>query len=306
MEVSREAALSKTVYGLKIYAHILRQYYPDETVLSVAGKDCKPTKNPFNQDRLTLKIQIENGCANHFDSENTIAKGDAFAFAALHFGLEGQELLEKLNEALYLRIDKPSGFYVKDDTLILVQAPKPAKISVPIFSYFKAPVTNPHPAGELSLVQLVKVLKGNRFLWATNSLRNIQDKKEAKKFKAKNFDYVTFSGSFSYRNENSLLKHSGLLVVDFDHLESIDTLKARLLQDEYFETELLFTSPSGEGLKWVIPIDITRHRHLDYFNAIANYIRQTYKVEMDPSGKDVSRACFLAHDPQAFLNPKYL
>jgi hypothetical protein len=306
MEVSRVSVLSKTVYGLKIYAHILREFYPEETVLSVAGKDCKPTKNPFNQNQSTLKIQIENGCANHFDLENSIFKGDAFDFAALHFGLGGQELLEKLNEVLSLRIDKPSGFYVKDETIVPIQAPPPLKISIPTFSYFKAPVTNPYPAGEVNFVQLLKVLKGNRFLWATKTLRNIQDKKEAKKFKAKNFDYVTFSGSFSYRNENSLLKHSGLLVVDLDHVESIDTLKARLLQDEYFETELLFTSPSGDGLKWVIPIDITRHKHLDYFNAIANYIRQTYKVEMDPSGKDVSRACFLANDPQAFLNPKYL
>ena len=40
MEISREAILDKTHYGLKIYAYVLRQYYPNQTVLSVKGRDC--------------------------------------------------------------------------------------------------------------------------------------------------------------------------------------------------------------------------------------------------------------------------
>ncbi len=70
--------------------------------------------------------------------------------------------------------------------------------------------------------------------------------------------------------------------------------------------QLLFTSPSGDGLKWIIPIDITTASHTDYFRAISNYVRQTYGIEADKSGKDISRACFLPHDSNAYLNPKYL
>jgi len=79
-----------------------------------------------------------------------------------------------------------------------------------------------------------------------------------------------------------------------------------LLKDEYFETEMLFVSPSGDGLKWIIPIDITEATHQNFFQAIANYIREVYQLEVDKSGKDVSRACFLPHDPEAYINPKYL
>lgn len=41
-------------------------------------------------------------------------------------------------------------------------------------------------------------------------------------------------------------------------------------------------------------------------NAIANYIKEVYKLEVDKSGKDIPRACFLPFDPEAYINPKYL
>ena len=92
MEISKTAILDKTHYGLNIYSHVLRHYYPGEiasgdsltpsenkndrqqTVLSLSGRDCQPTKNPFNDNKPTLKIQIVNNCAEH-DLENSISKG---------------------------------------------------------------------------------------------------------------------------------------------------------------------------------------------------------------------------------------
>ena len=88
----------------------------------------------------------------------------------------------------------------------------------------------------------------------------------------------------------------------------------RLLDDFYLETKLLFRSPSGDGLKWIVPIDPFKHRlgaftlqeaHSLNFEAVFNYIQHKYNVEVDKSGKDVSRACFLPYDPEAYINPKY-
>lgn len=103
-----------------------------------------------------------------------------------------------------------------------------------------------------------------------------------------------------------ILQHSCLLTIDFDHIVDVKRLKGKLLNDEYFETELLFVSPSGNGLKWIIPIDICKHNHQYYFKAVANYLRQTYEVKIDRSGKDLSRACFLPYDPEVYIHPKYL
>ena len=80
----------------------------------------------------------------------------------------------------------------------------------------------------------------------------------------------------------------------------------RLLQDEYFDTQLLFRSPSGHGLKWIIPTDLSECGHTDYFRSVATYVLKTYGVEVDQSGKDVCRACFLPWDPDAYLNPVLL
>ena len=78
-----------------------------------------------------------------------------------------------------------------------------------------------------------------------------------------------------------------------------------LLNDEYFDTEILFTSPSGDGLKWIVSIDITEHGHKDWFTSIKNYIQEAHQLDVDSAGKDVSRACFLPHDANIYLHPKY-
>ena len=39
------------------------------------------------------------------------------------------------------------------------------------------------------------------------------------------------------------------MCIDFDHVQNTNTLRQALLADEYFDTQLLFVSPSGDGLK---------------------------------------------------------
>lgn len=306
MEIINEAILDKTHNGLNIYAHVLRQYYPGTTVLSLSGRDCQPTKNPYNDNKPTLKIQIVNNCAEHYDLEGSINKGNAFDFAALHYNLKAQALNEKLNEELFLRIGKQSGFCRDEITVPAQEEPQPGKIAFPFFSYFKSPVTNTIPKKDINLLQVYQLLKSKEFGDCTNKLRSISEKQDARKYKAAQFDYVTFSGSFSKRNDKSLLRHSGLIAVDFDHIDNTAELKIKLLQDEYFETELLFVSPSGDGLKWIIPIDLTKANQQVYFKGVSNYIKHTYHIDVDQSGKDVSRACFLPQDTAPFINPKYL
>jgi hypothetical protein len=299
--------LGKTHYGLHIYAHILQHYYPDETVIKLSGKQCLPAKNPFNANRQTLLLNNVDWVFLFSDAELPGFKGNPFDFAGLHYKLSGQELLERINKELNLNIGKEPECYFNNDLDVSHQL-KPAKpkVNMPKFSFFKAPVSNIIPAKEITLLQAFRLIKSERYRDTTNRLRSISSKEEARRFKASHFDYATFSGTFSKRNDKALLNHSGLLTIDFDHIPNLQELKNQLLQDEYFETELLFVSPSGDGLKWIIPIDITEGTHQNFFKAIAAYIKEVYQQEVDKSGKDISRACFLPHDPNAFINPKYL
>jgi hypothetical protein len=136
--ISKELILSKTRYGLKIYSHILRLYYPGETVMHIVGRDCGLCRNPFNNGKNTLHIWIEKATpknafsaeklcrreqnsnefevmpsaadfaqsefARHKDTQNAIAAGDAFGFAELHYKQQGDEFLQILNKEMFLHI----------------------------------------------------------------------------------------------------------------------------------------------------------------------------------------------------------
>lgn len=299
MEISREAILNRTHYGLNIYAYVLRQYYPGTTVLSLKGRDCGIVRNPFNGGKETLRVHIDGVIATHRDTELETFKGDVFDFAQFHFKIMDEvELLQKINEELHLNLEVkiPSELDWLND---------PDDTWYAHCSFFKAPVRNVFPTETLRLHQIHALITSDKYKTITEDLRAITDVKEARKYKANNFDYVTFSGIFEKRNDNNLLQHSNLLTIDFDHLENLKELKSQLLNDEYFETEMLFASPSGDGIKWIIRIDVTETSHSDYFKAVSNYIKHTYHIEVDQSGKDISRACFLPYDPLAFLHKRH-
>ena len=99
--------------------------------------------------------------------------------------------------------------------------------------------------GELSLGEVHRLITGEKYKARTGHLRALADKGEARKYKAANFDYCTFSGVFGLRANHALVEHSGLLCMDLDHLSDVAEMKKRLLADPLFDTQLLFVSPSG-------------------------------------------------------------
>jgi hypothetical protein len=180
----------------------------------------------------------------------------------------------------------------------------PASPAMTRFSFVPKPVTNKRPSREMTLSEVFDYISGPIAKERTAQLRAMTDKNARRTLKSREFDYVTFSGLFSYGSDNSLLQHSGLMCLDFDDLENTTSCKEVLLADPYFETQLLFTSPSGNGVKWVIDIDLREGDHREWFTAIRNYLFQTYRLQADPSGINVSRACFLPHDPEAYIRSK--
>ncbi len=302
--ITEKQILQKTHYGLNIYSKILQQSFPnDEIVIKLSGKQCKPAKNPFNNNRSTLHIFQQESVFLFNDVELKNFSGNPFDFAQKYYKLQGDELLQKLNEELNLNIDNKTDHHVNSEFNHIRNSEPP---ELPRCSFFKHPITNTTPNKSLDLMYIHNLIKYNHYQEQTLKLRTISDPKEARSYKARNFDYVTFSGTFSKRKDKSLIAHSDLLTIDFDHIKDIEKLKFDLLADDYFETELMFISPSGDGLKWIISIDLNDGSHAVIFNAISNYIKYAYNIEVDKSGKDISRACFLPHDKNVFINPKYI
>lgn len=341
--MTKTEILGRTESGLAIYGLVLNEIYPGETTISMNGWGVELTKNPFNQHRKTLKIMKEGGVYQYFDTELPAFRGGPFDFAALHYRLEGKELEALLAQEIF---NQPATFShpatvsrkvprpriktkvkvahveftsetnphvilseAKDPSLPLPHTSYPATFSghpAPAFSFYRSPIKNITPLRITNLVEVYNLVRSRKYEKQTLKLREAQTPEEARKIKAGKFDYVTFSGVFSSRRDTALVKHSGLMTIDFDHVPDVNKLKKQLLDDEYFTTELMFVSPSGDGLKWIIPVDLYLVRHQSYFSAVAGYIRKFYGLEVDKSGRDISRACFLPHDPEAYINPKYV
>jgi len=173
-------------------------------------------------------------------------------------------------------------------------------------SFFRKPITNKFP--EQKAVSLFQVYDYVRNGWArleTSELRGIADHDEARNYKGTHFDYVTPSGTFSYCSDQSMIRHSGMICMDLDHLgDRVEELFQLLVDEPLFDTLLLFRSPSGQGLKWFVHIDLTRCDHRTWFMALRNYLMATYHLsekQVDGACANVSRACYLSHDPEAFL-----
>ncbi len=307
--LNKEAVISATHYGIKIYAHILRKEYPeDATLISVKGRDCGLVRNPFQDGNCSLKIWIEKTepsitlspeIARHHDLSGNIPDGDAIDFAALYYNQQGQQLLETLNREMWLNIGVTNYQYANAPARPIGRGPR--------VSYFKAPISNTRPFMSMTVGEIYQIITSNNARTQTETLREYlkTDKKRARLYKAVNFDYATFCGEFSSRHNDRCIKTSGLLCLDFDHVEGLEGLFERLIEDPYFETALLFRSPSGDGLKWIIEAEPIKLSRTEYFKAIASYVRKTYSVEVDSSGKDLARACFIPYDPNAYINPNY-
>lgn len=178
------------------------------------------------------------------------------------------------------------------------------------FSFFRAPAQSVKPLKSADVKGIYEYITLYQpAMKATHELRDITDEKEARKYKATHFDFACFSGLFSYRKDEYLVQHSSLLCIDLDHVGNymqLWSLRERLIEDPHFTTWLLFTSPSGDGLKWVIEIDLSKCDHKTWFRALQNYVRVTYGLEADEKCVNVSRACFLPHDSSCYVHPSIL
>jgi len=175
-----------------------------------------------------------------------------------------------------------------------------------LFSYFNKPVTNTSPALIMSPKMAYLNITSTKNETVTRVLRSIASPESARNYKARNFNYSCFSGTFTSRGDKNLIKHSGFITLDFDHIKHPGTLEDELIVDKNFETVITFISPSGDGLKWIVKIDMAKHSHLEWFRCLEYYVNTKYGFKVDKSGKDISRCCFLPFDPQAYINPKYL
>jgi len=134
------------------------------------------------------------------------------------------------------------------------------------------------------------------------SLIRLEPEKEVRNKLKMGLPSICFSGTFSNRSAAGLVKHSGLICLDFDGFEDDATATAwrdTLTAWEY--TFAIFTSPSGNGLKVLVRIPETDAvGHKEYFEALENHWEECQYF--DRSTSDVCRVCYESYDPNLYVN----
>ncbi len=129
-------------------------------------------------------------------------------------------------------------------------------------------------------------------------------KKDSEEFRElkRQLPLFTPSGTFKERRRaESIAEYNSIVVLDIDKIGP-DAMFVRDNAARINTTLAAFISPSGQGVKILVNTDATVENHKEAFNQIAEYYRNELGVGIDPSGKDVSRACFVSHDPDLYLN----
>jgi len=128
----------------------------------------------------------------------------------------------------------------------------------------------------------------------------VQQVREGQKEAKKKLPVILWAGEFDSRRDESIRLHSGLIVLDFDHID-VEGSKDILSTDPYVFA--CWISPSGEGLKALVNVS-NPSLHRDHFRALQAYFDTEYGLEVDPSGINESRGCFDSYDPETLSSTK--
>lgn len=132
-------------------------------------------------------------------------------------------------------------------------------------------------------------------------IRKEKDKDKRNKIKSK-LPAIVFGGEFSERSKKGLVKHSGLMVIDFDNFPDEESYKV-MFNTIKNNTHIItaFRSPSGNGIKAVVLIPVSDEiKHERYFEEFEKEFDYGY---FDKSNKDVCRVCFESYDADIYYNP---
>lgn len=150
---------------------------------------------------------------------------------------------------------------------------------------------------------ILKHIKNGRWEQQIDEIREFIKNNENVKvsiFK-KNLPAFTPSGTFKERRKKeSIDSYSGLLHLDYDKVEDVESLKEYIIKIPF--TYSAFISPSGNGLKVLVKTDSILATHTEFFNALRSYYDGIVGLESDRSVKDVTRLCFVSFDPELYLN----
>lgn len=155
------------------------------------------------------------------------------------------------------------------------------------------------------ILKILEDIKNGTYRNAITYLRKslAEDKKEAAERAKKSLPAFTPSATFKGgRKMEFLTAYNALVVLDIDKItkEKLAEAKEKAQSNEYVFAA--FTSPSGNGLKIFVKVSTDKTEHKETFLKLQDYFENLLQLEIDKSGKDITRLCFFSYDSDLYLN----
>jgi len=157
------------------------------------------------------------------------------------------------------------------------------------------------------LVEMLNRIKTGYYAVDIKMLRKFYSEGDKAEYDKRKRQLVSFTVSADFdgrRVKECIKEYIKMMVLDFDGLLSdleVARVKQLIILCNY--TFACFVSPSGHGLKVLVRVSTDLEDHLMTFLSVQQYYSALTNLEIDPSGKDVTRLCFVSDDPELYLNP---
>lgn len=129
-----------------------------------------------------------------------------------------------------------------------------------------------------------------------------------------NLHAVTFCATFESRRLSSLYhKYNNLMVIDIDKLPEDEMSRVHACLEENSLVATYWKSPSGSGWKGLVPlnyenidkkIDVVDMHHWAFIKLEEDF-KSKYNINLDSSGKDITRLCFMSWSPELRLKDTF-
>lgn len=164
----------------------------------------------------------------------------------------------------------------------------------------------------VSLYTLYELIKNPLYENLTRRARNIrkQSLKEYQLFKQAHAPFFMPHASLEPGDKKRLSNckhHTGFLAIEYDKLSADQLAAAKQAVKKVPWVALSYTSLSGRGICALVYYpDVDTDNHDLYYPHLARALDGILGIRHDPSGSNLNRLRFFAHDPNVYLNPEPL
>lgn len=139
---------------------------------------------------------------------------------------------------------------------------------------------------------LVRIRDGASFE-KIQELRNTIDNERQDVLK-RELPAIAFHGQFSGRGDANLQKHSGYIILDFDHVTDVERKKSELMGFPFMLAA--WVSPRNNGVKALVKIS-DPSKHSAHFDSLCELF-----PDLDTKSRNLERLCFESYDPNILVN----